>query len=166
MNHFDTDIYRKQNGIYRLSDMSPIRKGHVVIELKDVKTGKIIRDEYDNLFVTTGRNAIAERARGGDTGKITYCAVGTGTNVPSASDTTLQTEVFRKLIASRTRSGYVVTFKAFYNTSEANAALKEAGLFGDDATGTTDSGTLFARVNINRTKNSSQTLTISWDVTF
>ena len=52
----------------------------------------------------------------------------------------------------------------FFNTSEANAALKEIGLFGDDATVTADTGTLFARAAIDKTKTSSETLTIDWDV--
>lgn len=150
------------------------------LDLKDkaIPTGKVLLDfhnvekdthEYilvDNMFVTTGKNSLAARLiETADKGMITYCAVGTGITAPALGDTTLQTELYRKLISVRSVVGNVATFQTYFTTAEANGALKEAGLFGDDATGTPDSGTLFCRTAINRTKTSSDTLTLSWAVT-
>lgn len=145
-----------------------------------VPTGKILIDLYNtitkkhdiqlvkNMFVTAGKNSLADGLRGtteNNKGTITYCAVGTGVTAPALGNTTLQTEIFRKLISVRSVSGNVATFQIFFTTSEANGTLREAGLFGDDASGTANSGTLFCRAAINRTKSSSDTLTFTWSVT-
>jgi hypothetical protein len=138
------------------------------LEFRNVKTGKITRQYADNMVVTTGKNSMADGLRGTETnnkGIITYCALGTGITAPAESDTKLQTEIFRKLISVREVSGNVATFTIFFTTAEAVGSLKEAGLFGDNASGTTDSGTLFCRVAINRTKTSNDTLTLAWSVT-
>ena len=161
------NLYEKHRGIYRLRDEIGLPEGRVLLLLQNTITGKVIEEEYKNLFVTVGRNAVANRLIGQDKGQITYCALGTGTNAPAAGNTTLQTEVFRKLIATREISSVgnnIASFTTFYNTGEANATLREAALFGDAATATADSGTLFARVAINRTKTSADTLTVYWTV--
>ena len=145
----------------------PTGKVHIVI--RDAKTGRIKYDDLtNNMFVTSGKNAIAKSIMGDisdNTGIITYCALGTGITAPALTDTTLQTEIFRKLVSVRSYSGNVATFQTFFTTSEANGSLKEAGLFGELASGTADSGTLFCRVAINRTKTSADTLSLSWAVT-
>ncbi len=142
--------------------------GEGYLELRNVHTGHVVRESFKNMFVTAGKNSLADALRGttsSNKGIITYCAVGTGTNAPALGNTTLQTEIFRKLISVRSVSLNVATFQTFFTTSEANGVLREAGLFGDDASGTTSSGTLFCRTNINRTKTSSDTLTFTWSVT-
>lgn len=122
-----------------------------------------------NLVVDTGLATIAERLAGVDTpantkGTITYLGIGTGTTAAAAGDTTLDTEVFRKQISVRTYTDEVAKFRIYLNTTEANVAIKEIGLFGDDATVTADTGTLYARLIIDKTKTSSETLTIDWEV--
>lgn len=143
--------------------------GQCQIIIKDAKTGKIKYDHTSkNMVVTAGKNSIASALQGttaNNKGIITYCALGTGTTAPEATDTTLETEIFRKLISVRGVDGNVATFSTYYTTSEANGELKEAGLFGDDASGSADSGTLFCRVAINRTKTTGDTLTLVWTVT-
>ncbi len=142
--------------------------GHVKLTFTNVVTGDIEVLEFQNVIATTGKNSIASRLAGGtanNVGAISYMGIGTGTNVPAAGDTTLQTEILRKLISTRSSSGAVATFRTFFTTAEGNAALKEVGLFGDDATATANSGTLFARRAINRTKTSSETLTLEWSIT-
>ena len=156
------------NGIYRQSEII-VPTGKVHIEIRDAKTGKLkFEDLVNNMFVTAGKNSIADALRGtseSNKGIITYCALGTGTNAPALVDTDLQTELVRKLVSVRSVSGNVATFQTFFTTSEGNGTLREAGLFGDDATATANSGTLFCRASINRTKTSSDTLTLSWAVT-
>lgn len=164
-----------QGGIYingkymNITDKLLSIKGSVEVILKDAKTGKIKFDEhYTNMFVTAGKNAIADALRGNtvnNRGIVTYCAVGTGITAPALANTTLETELFRKLISVRSATANVALFETFYTTSEAIGTLKEAGLFGDDATSTADSGTLFCRVAINRTKTANDTLTLRWGVT-
>lgn len=143
-------------------------RGTVTLTLRDAKTGRIkSRDVVKNMFVTIGKTGVAGALiQESGKGYITYCAVGTGTTAPDLTDTQLETELFRKLISVRSRSSNVATFQTYYTTSEANGTLREAGLFGDStASGTANSGTLYARTAINRTKTSSDTLTISWSIT-
>jgi hypothetical protein len=155
--------------IMKLSDEIKL-KGELVMELRNVKTGKVRRYVYKNMVVTFGKNAVAQRFSGdSDAGKITWCAVGTGTVAPALADTGLQTELTRKLISVRSYTNNAALFQTFYTTAEAIGTLREAGLFGD-AVGRTasvipGSGQLYCRVAINRTKTANDTLTLSWTVT-
>lgn len=144
-------------------------KGSCSIVIRDAKTGKIKHEErINNTFVTVGKNSIAAGLMGttdNNQGIITYCALGTSVVSATLADTTLTTEIYRKLISVRSVSGNVATFQTFFTTAEANGTLREAGLFGDTATATTDSGTLFSKLAMNRVKTSGDTLTLSWDIT-
>lgn len=136
---------------------------------RNVITGKVRIFRYHNMVVTYGKNGIAQRLAGQDSGEITYCALGTGITAPALGDTALQTELIRKLISVRSYAGNVATFQTYFTTSEGNGTLKEAGLFGNGvgrtASSTPGSGQLYCRVAINRTKTSNDTLTLNWDVT-
>lgn len=144
-------------------------KGEIVLEFRNVKTGKVRRYVYRNMFVTFGKNAIAQRLAGNDVGQITYCAVGTGTTAPALGDTALETEIARKEVSVRSYSGNVFTGQTYFTTQEANGTLREAGLFGNGvgrtANATSGTGQLFARAAMNRVKTSNDTLTLSWTVT-
>ena len=146
-----------------------VPSGMVLIEIRDAKTGKLkSQDLVENTFVTVGKNAIADALRGTETntrGIITWCAVGTNTTAPEVTDTTLGSELFRKLVSVRSVSGNVATFQTFFTTTEAIGSLREAGLFGDAASAVADSGTLFSKLAINRTKTASDTLTLTWSIT-
>jgi len=144
-------------------------KGTCSLVLRNAKTGKIKAiDIIKNTFVTVGKNAIAAALMGttsNNKGIITYCAVGTSVVAPALADIALTTEIFRKLVSVRSVSANVATFQTFFTTGEGNGTLREAGLFGDDATSTVDSGTLFSKLAINRVKSASDTLTLSWAIT-
>lgn len=146
-----------------------VPKGRVQIILHDALTGKIKEiQNYNNMFVTAGKNSMAAALMGtiaNTKGIITYCALGTGSTAPALANTALQTELFRKLVSVRSVSTNQALFETFFTTSEANGTLREAGLFGDDASGTANSGTLFCRTAINRTKTTGDTLTLRWTVT-
>ena len=108
----------------------------------------IIRGE--NLIVTIGKALVGDRmidAAGIDYG-LTYCAEGTDNTAPVVADTTLTVEAARKIMTSRTRTtaGAVVyiTCATFFTAAEANDNIKEAGIFGDDASAAADSGTMFS----------------------
>ena len=140
--------------------------GLVKFEFRNIHTGKVRTIEVENLITDAGKNSIALALKGTTSkGEITYCAVGTDATAPDAGDTVLGVEIERKLVSVRSTSSNITTFQTFFTTSEANGTLAEAGLFGDDASGTVDTGTLYAHTAISKTKTSSETLTISWTVT-
>lgn len=141
----------------------------VSVYIHDAKTGRLKSvDHFKNMFVTAGKNSIANRLIGTDSvGNITYCAVGTGSTAPALGDTTLGAELARKLISTReinAGADNAADFTTFFNTSEANGSLEEFGLFGDDASATLNSGTLFARTLHTRVKSSADTMTVVWTV--
>lgn len=142
-------------------------KGELTIELYDAITSQLLsREIVKNLVVTAGKASIADALRGtASKGEITYCAVGTGTTAPAIGDTQLETELARKQISTNSLASKVVTFRTFYNATEANGTLREAGLFGDLATATANTGTLYCRTAINRVKSASNTLSLSWALT-
>lgn len=144
-------------------------RGACTLILRDALTDKIKDVDFiHNTFVTVGKNSMAAALAGytdNNQGIITYCAVGTSVVAPALADIGLTTEIFRKLVSVRSVSGKIATFQTFFTTSEANGTLREAGLFGDLATATANSGTLFSKLAINRVKSSSDTLTMSWDIT-
>lgn len=161
--------FELKNGIWQLKDGIAVPTGEIMIVLRDAKTGRIKEQGLvKNMFVTAGKNSLADALRGTITnnkGIITYCALGLGTTAPALGDTTLQSELVRKLVSVRSVSNNQATFQTFFTTSEGNGTLREAGLFGDDASGVADSGTLFCRAAINRVKSSADTLTLAWTVT-
>lgn len=145
-------------------------KINVIGTFRDAKTGRITgRFAKHNLAVNTGLYSIAARLSGVDTpankkGTITYCALGTDGTAEAANQTTLIAELFRKQVSVRSVTNNVARFRTFFSTDEANDTLLEAGLFGDSASATADSGTLFCRLVINRVKTSAETLTLDWEV--
>lgn len=142
--------------------------GEAEFTFRNVKTGEVETIIHRNLVVNGGKEAIADVMRGNTTnsrGQISYCGLGTGTTGVAPTQTTLTTEIYRKKISTRTRSGQTAIFTTFFNTSEGNGTLREAGLFGDNASAILNSGVLFCRLLINRTKGINDTLTITWRVT-
>ena len=143
-------------------------EGVVKITMADVITGEVEITKYKNIIPLVARAVIARRllsSSGGNDGLITYGAIGTGTTAAASGDTKLQIEIARKVLASSSVTSNVLTVRVFFTTSEANGDLREYGLFGEDATAAADSGTLFERVNINRTKTNTKTLLIESRIT-
>lgn len=157
--------YELKNGIFQLKDGIAVPEGKILLTLRNVKTGRVIEELVENMFVTAGKVSLAASFFNPLKGMITYMAVGTSVVAPTLADITLTTEIARKLISVRSSASNVFTAQTFFTTSEAIGTLREAGLFGDDATGTLNSGTLFCKAAINRVKSASDTLTASWAVT-
>ena len=142
--------------------------GKVRFELKNIKTGEIKIVENSNIFTTVGKISVAESLRGligTGVGEVTWCALGTESTTPLVSDVTIGTEVIRKLVSVRGNANAIAVFQTYFNTSEANYDLEEAGLFGGIATTTPESGTLFAHSLMSITKTSAETLTVTWTIT-
>lgn len=153
------------SGFEQLGDII-VPTGAIQLVLHDAKTKKIKEVTYfKNMFVTAGKNSLARSFMDSTKGMITYHGNGTSTQAPALGDTSLIAELFRKLISVRSYASNVFTAQTFFTTSESNGTIREMGLFGDSASSTANSGTLFCRAAVNRTKSSSDTLTASWSVT-
>jgi len=78
---------------------------------------------------------------------ITYIALGDGTTAPSASDTTLVSEKFRKAVTQHIDNGtgdeQTICYIAPYEANDFE--IQEVGAFTGDATDAVNSGTLVAR---------------------
>ncbi len=137
----------------------------IICTLEDINTGEKIIKEFHNVICTVGKVAIARRLAGiallANEGKITYGATGTNTNVPAAGDTTLGTELARKLVASSSYTSNTCEIRTFFKALESVGSLKEFGLFGEAASAAADSGTLFNHAVISVEKSNTQTLTIA-----
>ena len=122
----------------------------------------------ENLIPTVARAAIAMHLTNvtptPSALRITFSALGTGATAPANGDTLLQTETFRKAIASQTNSNNVAYATAFYTAAEVSGTFAEAGLFIAGSI-TANTGTLFSRVAISITKTLTETLTIDYTVT-
>jgi len=146
---------------------SIVPKGKIKLDFHNVVTDEHEIIFVDNLVTTVGKESIADHLKGttsNNKGIITYCALGTDDTAPALGDTALGTEIERKEISVRSVSNNIASFQTFFTTSEAIGSLKEAGLFGDDASDTADSGTLFCHAAIDREKSSNDTLTLTWTV--
>ena len=123
----------------------------------------VISDWNKNLNPLVGRTAIMRRLRNAGTktneGVITYGAVGTDAGTPADSDTTLFTEIARVVVASFSQIDNVLTVNIFFTTTEAVGTLTNFGLFGEDASATLGTGTLFEKCLITKVKDTSKTLT-------
>lgn len=135
--------------------------------------GRVLSDRtYENVVPTVARASLAKQLTGTATYncRATYVALGTGGGTPAAGDTQLTTELTRKSVAAVSSSSNVLTVAGFFNESEGNGTLSEAAIFGDGnastASGTANSGILYSRVAITETKTSSESLSITWTMTF
>ncbi len=124
--------------------------------------------KFDNIIPTVARTMIINNLM--DTSPdnamvINFGAVGTDDTAVANGDTTLNTETFRKAIASITNSTNTGYASIFYDATEVTGTFKEAGIF-SDGTGSADSGILVSRVLLNPTsgivKSNVETMTVDW----
>ena len=129
--------------------------GALTIALNDeivTKTG--------NLVVTAGKNWVAQRMNNVNT-VMTHMAVGTGTTVAAAGQTTLVSENDRNALTSTTVTNNTIIYVATWAAGDATAALTEAGVF-DAASG----GDMLCRTKFNVVnKASADSMTITWTIT-
>ena len=136
--------------------------------LEDILTGVKRVFEYRNLIPTAGREQICLALEGGIASineiKITHTSLGTGVTAPNNSDTQLETETYRKSVASATHASNVLYISAYYTAVEVSGAFKEAGIH-INGTGAPNSGILFSRVAVDITKAVTESLTVDYVVT-
>ena len=140
-------------------------KANVIIDVTDVKTGKLLKQiKKHNMFVTAGKNVLRDFMNGSIVTGLTHMAIGTDNTTVTLSDVLLGTEVYRDTFTNTTSTSAQLTLKYYLSSTEANGnTLTEAGLFGNGATVTTDSGSMFARVIYTGiVKTTSIAVTITW----
>lgn len=106
----------------------------------------VFEHETHNLVTTIGKQFIAKRITGAESGGLAYLALGTGSTAPALTDTKLVAETARKALTECYQSGVYFYSSVFLLGSECTFYIKEGGLFGGAlATATADSGTLLSR---------------------
>ena len=128
-----------------------------------------------NAVVNTARSQLAQFLLGTTITPPSYIGVGSGTNVVAASDTALQTAILYtggSVTAKQVRlrsvmDSYTIRYIAEFaaneiTTSSGNVSVREIGLF-ESASVTSN---MWARININLTKQPTQSLKIYWYIVF
>lgn len=139
---------------------------HIVVRGPD---GAVKHESHNrNVVVDAGLTLLANRISDASPSSgclVNYVAVGTGTNVPSASDTQLQTENARKLVLSRANDGTTAAISTTFGAGEVpTSTIKELGLFIDGAGGA-NTGTLLARVADNFAVTALDSVFVDWRIT-
>lgn len=149
-------------------------KGIWTFKIHDAATGELKRTIVKkNLIPTVGKTAFACQMAGSatkDVGDNKYVACGSNTTAPALSDTQLGTEVVRKAISSSSYALGVASIAVFFAATEATGTHREFGLFGDGnattASAAANSGILYSHVAANVTVSATETLTITFEITF
>jgi len=144
-----------------------VLKGHVKITIKSEETGEERIIEQDNLIVDTGANLLRDFLKGDAVTGITHLAIGTDGTAPSTLDTGLIAEAFRKAITDVAFDNRMLRLTTFIASGDWSGTVAELGLFGNGATDTLGTGTLFSRVTPPAfTKSSTESLTVEWTLNF
>lgn len=117
----------------------------------------------ENLITTVGRAVVAQRLANDTTytGIINYGALGTNAGAVSNGDTTLGTEVFRKVVASTSDTNNIAFIDFFYSKADTNGTYEEFGTF-IDGTGTIDTGQMWTHALTGGwVKSASESLTVA-----
>lgn len=136
-------------------------KGHYKFTLTDINTGETEVFEYENVITAAYWEVIANNAVDPTPTSsilLSTAVLGTGSNTPSTSDTSLQTQVYTNNLASKSNVTNVAYATAYFNATETSGTYREAGIKTADLV-------LASRVAINITKTTSQTMTMDWALT-
>jgi hypothetical protein len=117
---------------------------------------------------TVGKNLLRDARKGTNSAKVTYVALGTSNTSPTAGDTKLGAEVFRKAISSYASGGTGESLANGYiaPTEAVGISINEVGFFGgSSATSVANSGILIARGLYAHTKLGTESITLQFDET-
>jgi len=137
-------------------------KGEFEVFLYD-KEGRLkAYRKVKNLTVNSGFAAVCDMMGKGGIEPFKYCAIGTGTTAPSASDTILAAETARVLGGYTRVSNTVWKNDATFGAGVGTGAITESGLFNNSISPATMlCRQTFAVIN----KGSSDTLVVTWQYT-
>ena len=119
-------------------------------------------------LTAAGHNLFRDASKGAANPKISYVALGTGSNAALSSDTKLQAEVYRKAISSYTNGanpGEVIYSLYLAPNDAVGVVIGEVGWYGGNASGTQNTGTLLARGLYSHTKTALESINFSLDTT-
>lgn len=137
------------------------------LTFRDAATGQVVRRRrYTNVACVAGKAFIAAWLNVENpvhTLTNIYGAVGTGVTPPTSGDTQLGAELARVALGTNSRAANVVTLDFFFNTSQANGAWTEAGLFLAAGAGA-NNGNLLSHVAVSETKTASVTATLEFSL--
>lgn len=151
-----------QSNLAEAIRLNPSGMANVKLVLRDqLGRFKAIR-QIKNLVVTAGKQHIADQLSSSPGGAaMSHMAIGTGTTAANAADTTLETELDRNALTSRTDSGAVVTYVGDWAAGDGTGAITEAGILNAASSGTLLARSVFSVIN----KGASDTLQVTWTVT-
>lgn len=137
------------------------------VTMRDARSGRFLsRRRYENVACLNGKSFIAQwlnLENPAHTLANVYGAVGTSATAPAATDTRLGAELGRVVLGTNSRAANVVTMDFFFNTSQGNGTLAEAGLF-LGATNAANSGNLLSHVAISENKTNLVTMTLEFSI--
>jgi len=141
--------------------------GNLKVELRDEHGLVKAMREIDNVFTDAGDAHVADQMESSpDEDAMSHMAVGTSTTTLTAGDTTLGGETDRNALTSFTQGAggddNKVVYVGDWAAGDATAAITEAGIFNSSTAGTMLCASTFSVIN----KGASDTLQISWTVTF
>lgn len=121
-------------------------------------------------LTTVGHNLLRDALKGVDNAKILYFALGSGTSTPTASQTKLDTETFRKAIssyASGASTGEALINAYIAPTDAVGANIQEVAVFaGNSAKSTANSGIMVGRALWSHNpKLGTESITLQLDIT-
>jgi len=123
--------------------------------IRDAKTGEILF-ETKNLVVNTGLNLTLTQLAGTTSTPITHIAVGTSNIAATVSDTTLNTELYRKAVTVSVENN-ILTASATFGLAEANDSWYELGMLTASS-----GGVMFSHANIVFQKLSDVAVTVEY----
>lgn len=115
-----------------------------------------------NLIVTVGKNHMADQMSDSGETAMSHIAIGTGTTAPVVGNTTLETEVARAALDSKTQNNNVVTYVATFGAGVGTGAITESGILNAAAAGTLLNRVTFAVIN----KGAADSLQLTFTVTY
>ena len=115
-----------------------------------------------NLVTTQGKYHVADQLSSSPTQTaMGYMGIGTGSTAAAITDTTLETELDRNALTSRTDALNIVTYVGNWAAGDGTGSITEAGIFNASSSGTMLVRAVFSTIN----KAALDTLLITWTLT-
>ncbi len=119
-------------------------------------------------ITNAGLGLIRDSLSGANNALITYVALGTSSTGPTANDTRLGSEIFRKAVTSYTNGASIgeILINMYLAPGETvGTGIQEVGFFGANATGAANSGVMLARGLYAHTKSNVESISFQLDLT-
>lgn len=166
--HILNPAYLKETDQNVRENMKRWHRSEYLRMVNELKSKFMVRELVkDNLIVTVGRGALA-KLLANDTpssGVINYGALGDSATAATNGNTTLNNEVYRKVVASASTSNNIAFVDFFYAKADTNGTYEEFGSF-IDGTGSVDTGVMFTHlITGGWTKAATESMTVACQYT-